>query len=112
MDLRERTIEIAELRDVSLNSSHVFPDFVHCRGELAVTATGDENVRAFACEPLCHRQPDAAIAAGDERDPSFELAHLSAIAASGWRWRSEEHTSELQSHLNLVCRLLLEKKKT
>src|SRR5260370_24453542 len=37
---------------------------------------------------------------------------------SGCRWprratrqrRSEEHTSELQSHLNLVCRLLLEKK--
>src|SRR5207237_10724577 len=27
------------------------------------------------------------------------------------RFRSEEHTSELQSHLNLVCRLLLEKKK-
>src|SRR5260370_16468197 len=27
-------------------------------------------------------------------------------------FRSEEHTSELQSHLNLVCRLLLEKKKT
>src|ERR1039457_1930309 len=30
-----------------------------------------------------------------------------------WRqWRSEEHTSELQSPCNLVCRLLLEKKKT
>src|SRR5260370_21399967 len=31
----------------------------------------------------------------------------------GWLMytRSEEHTSELQSHLNLVCRLLLEKKK-
>src|SRR5690242_3563183 len=28
------------------------------------------------------------------------------------RTRSEEHTSELQSHVNLVCRLLLEKKKT
>src|SRR5260370_13234572 len=28
------------------------------------------------------------------------------------QFRSEEHTSELQSHLNLVCRLLLEKKKT
>ena len=26
-------------------------------------------------------------------------------------WRSEEHTSELQSHYDLVCRLLLEKKK-
>src|SRR5260370_6043068 len=30
---------------------------------------------------------------------------------TGDRERSEEHTSELQSHLNLVCRLLLEKKK-
>src|SRR2546429_1762617 len=29
----------------------------------------------------------------------------------GWRYRSEEHTSELQSRLHLVCRLLLEKKK-
>src|SRR5260370_19016662 len=28
------------------------------------------------------------------------------------RARSEEHTSELQSHLNIVCRLLLEKKNT
>src|SRR5207247_10285716 len=27
------------------------------------------------------------------------------------RWRSEEHTSELQSRVDLVCRLLLEKKK-
>src|SRR5690242_21678220 len=31
------------------------------------------------------------------------------LADSG---RSEEHTSELQSHVNLVCRLLLEKKKS
>src|SRR5438034_8139305 len=30
---------------------------------------------------------------------------------SGRRKRSEEHTSELQSHSDLVCRLLLEKKK-
>src|SRR2546422_6006435 len=29
-----------------------------------------------------------------------------------WEKRSEEHTSELQSRLHLVCRLLLEKKKT
>src|SRR5207237_10366261 len=33
------------------------------------------------------------------------------MAAAGVPIRSEEHTSELQSHLNLVCRLLLEKKK-
>src|SRR5256885_7451878 len=31
--------------------------------------------------------------------------------ACGWAMRSEEHTSELQSPCNLVCRLLLEKKK-
>src|SRR5260370_852051 len=34
--------------------------------------------------------------------------HAAVAPAHG---RSEEHTSELQSHLNLVCRLLLEKKK-
>src|SRR5437762_12093351 len=31
-------------------------------------------------------------------------------SCGGW-WRSEEHTSELQSPMYLVCRLLLEKKK-
>src|SRR5436190_15573378 len=36
-----------------------------------------------------------------------ELDHL----AGGFPSRSEEHTSELQSHSDLVCRLLLEKKK-
>src|SRR5260370_5463816 len=41
-----------------------------------------------------------------ERGGDNELAVLIVAAA-----RSEEHTSELQSHLNLVCRLLLEKKK-
>src|SRR5260370_30353813 len=34
------------------------------------------------------------------------------LALKGPSVRSEEHTSELQSHLNLVCRLLLEKKTT
>src|SRR5260370_15161187 len=33
------------------------------------------------------------------------------LGGRGRTARSEEHTSELQSHLNLVCRLLLEKKK-
>src|SRR5260370_6214846 len=39
-------------------------------------------------------------------------SHTQRAAGIPWRsLRSEEHTSELQSHLNLVCRLLLEKKK-
>src|SRR2546429_2129558 len=37
-----------------------------------------------------------------------ELPHVRISAGAG---RSEEHTSELQSRLHLVCRLLLEKKK-
>src|SRR5260370_27601355 len=37
--------------------------------------------------------------------------HFFASDLAGNGRRSEEHTSELQSHLNLVCRLLLEKKK-
>src|SRR5260370_15835746 len=36
---------------------------------------------------------------------------VEALKATPYPGRSEEHTSELQSHLNLVCRLLLEKKK-
>src|SRR2546426_8687156 len=37
--------------------------------------------------------------------------YLIVAFAVGPAWRSEEHTSELQSPCNLVCRLLLEKKK-
>src|SRR2546430_3975375 len=58
---------------------------------------------------------------GAEFDPQpFHLDEEAArdtifrgLAASGWHTaaRSEEHTSELQSQSNLVCRLLLEKKK-
>src|SRR5258706_3884821 len=42
------------------------------------------------------------------RLPGPAPARMAAAAAAG---RSEEHTSELQSLTNLVCRLLLEKKK-
>src|SRR5260221_10839927 len=36
--------------------------------------------------------------------------HWFPLRARPGGWRSEEHTSELQSHSDLVCRLLLEKK--
>src|SRR5690606_41809341 len=51
------------------------------------------------------------------RDKSCLHRHISALHEWSRRllrvfqWRSEEHTSELQSRENLVCRLLLEKKK-
>src|SRR5690242_21063605 len=40
----------------------------------------------------------------------FLLPGNGHTSSSRPRFRSEEHTSELQSHVNLVCRLLLEKK--
>src|SRR5205807_8306634 len=45
---------------------------------------------------------------GDDRDERI----LQPVAQHDGALRSEEHTSELQSPCNLVCRLLLEKKKT
>src|SRR5690625_5383245 len=42
---------------------------------------------------------------------NFEAEENAAIARDNNDWRSEEHTSELQSRGHLVCRLLLEKKK-
>src|SRR5476649_3081307 len=46
-----------------------------------------------------------------ERARAHEIAHLFRQVEQAQRIRSEEHTSELQSHSDLVCRLLLEKKK-
>src|SRR2546426_8826733 len=47
----------------------------------------------------------------DARQRADLIAYLKAVGALPRVLRSEEHTSELQSPCNLVCRLLLEKKK-
>src|SRR2546427_8395790 len=44
--------------------------------------------------------------------PVVDAGVVAAVVAEWTGIRSEEHTSELQSQSNLVCRLLLEKKKT
>src|SRR2546427_2808186 len=51
------------------------------------------------------------LAAGPAVVPAFRQRN-EVIAAVLRQQRSEEHTSELQSQSNLVCRLLLEKKNT
>src|SRR5438477_5896544 len=49
---------------------------------------------------------------GDLLGPALDVLELLELLALHLVvHRSEEHTSELQSHVNLVCRLLLEKKK-
>src|SRR5260370_20798308 len=58
-------------------------------GRLAAHDSADHTARSWLCSPWARGK-----------------------APENTQWsRSEEHTSELQSHLNLVCRLLLEKKK-
>src|SRR6266850_7151837 len=68
-----------------------------------------------------HRPMPAAARAGQGKRRPGSILRLGAMSEcpttlrgtmAGWRARSEEHTSELQSPCNLVCRLLLEKKKT
>src|SRR5215469_18861229 len=53
------------------------------------------------------------ISSGMESVPVLEVSHFRRFAVLDLfgRLRSEEHTSELQSRRDLVCRLLLEKKK-
>src|SRR5256885_8721320 len=68
-----------------------------------------------------HQTPDAmalhsqllvALAEGGLFGGAFFLVFGAGLLRAIARARSEEHTSELQSPCNLVCRLLLEKKKT
>src|SRR5260370_3390757 len=64
---------------------------------------------------LCLQTAHVAVGASPNRLLSVSLEATWKAASnetdSNLFGRSEEHTSELQSHLNLVCRLLLEKKK-
>src|SRR5260370_32631362 len=67
------------------------------------------NFRALAADDDARTRGadnDAQLVAG-----TLDVDRAHARRQAAHHYRSEEHTSELQSHLNLVCRLLLEKKK-
>src|SRR2546422_7925747 len=61
-------------------------------------------------DPEQRREPDRVLAL-TRNDVRVRPALPAAHRPHSHRERSEEHTSELQSRLHLVCRLLLEKKK-
>src|SRR2546430_10312700 len=83
--------------------STLFPYTTLFRSNLAGTKSSRKNVAKH-------------LGRARSKSSSKTCASLPACCASrpaSRRWRrSEEHTSELQSQSNLVCRLLLEKKKT
>src|SRR6266436_835740 len=74
-----------ETEDWRIQNSHSQP---HVRFSTCFLRGADRHRLVIA--GTCRHQPAAVVSPG---------------------WRSEEHTSELQSRLHLVCRLLLEKKK-
>src|SRR2546427_5240254 len=78
--------------------SKVIAVFVHLR-------LYENSAHSARCGPRC---PDRRTAL---RPPPFVRDPQTRWSAPTPRRRSEEHTSELQSQSNLVCRLLLEKKK-
>src|SRR5260370_21918047 len=82
--------------------STLFPYTTLFRSGLALALAGDLVV---AAESARFTMAYSKIGATPDGSSTYWLPRLVGVR------RSEEHTSELQSHLNLVCRLLLEKKK-
>src|SRR5438132_9703718 len=92
------------------------------RGALREPQPGDFRSRSSAPPSLFAGQCIFGAGQRCPKSPGRSLAATIEAAAPQWRYvnpndpseldlRSEEHTSELQSHSDLVCRLLLEKKK-
>src|SRR5437016_7862348 len=92
-DLRERQISQERWKDSEMSEA----DF----RKMVVEMPDEQMVLA------CCVRPEGG---GDHVPRDLGLAAVQ-VAESAEEWRSEEHTSELQSLTNLVCRLLLEKKK-
>src|SRR5690242_20806120 len=86
--------------------STLFPYTTLFRSFLGRTGTNVRNVLDYARGLDCVLLLDEFDSIAKRRDDPIELGELKRLVT-----RSEEHTSELQSHVNLVCRLLLEKKK-
>src|SRR2546422_1559936 len=80
--------------ETTCTGSHITSGFIFPSG-----STTGQNASSYCTTLVQLHQPGAEDSRGHDLDNQEEGAH-----------RSEEHTSELQSRLHLVCRLLLEKK--
>src|SRR5688572_30921244 len=93
MDVEPVDVTGSSFRGAPLNENGLAGTYENVRGSAS---------RSTGRPPTKGRGPSRGV-------PTF--FDLSDMAASQSGLRSEEHTSELQSQSNLVCRLLLEKKK-
>src|SRR5260221_7947918 len=90
--------------------STLFPYTTLFRSPLALTLEGRRNNSVFVVVGHAETADHAVVLALDGRH-DLASGHGALIVHAAPVLRSEEHTSELQSHSDLVCRLLLEKKK-
>src|SRR6266540_2042785 len=109
--LGQSVAESSSTASVAVRSaSSISPSFAMCSQPAAAMWPRNE----FGYERRWSSPPEMAVASR----PAPECRTVCSIALPSdeakdvrTRYRSEEHTSELQSHHDLVCRLLLEKKK-
>src|SRR5260370_31355176 len=110
-------LSLAEVHMAPLSNqqfaAYVGIDWADTKHDICLQAAGDFR-REFDCIPHQVARIDEWAKSLQQRfggpvAVALELARGPIVAAL--QKRAEEHTSELQSHLNLVCRLLLEKKK-
>src|SRR5947207_7413267 len=94
-----------------LDESHDMPQESH--SDALVPGRKAEATRETEVDPNPEIQRQWQWSVAEEMLPTADYDRSSKILEEVGRmevWRSEEHTSELQSHSDLVCRLLLEKK--
>src|SRR5690606_40733240 len=100
-------------RSISIRSSSTSGSSEKAAAVSYARVNGEETTASYR-RPSTRRARAATCRRPASLSPALPRPCQAAAALasdSAWRTRSEEHTSELQSRENLVCRLLLEKKK-
>src|SRR5256886_9209689 len=102
-----REIQLAPVPDTDVQEGVTYEVYGGALEGVGESRGSDQQKRARPPEPGVDQPVDQVEV--EVHEPEV-VADAVQRAATEWNDRSEEHTSELQSQSNLVCRLLLEKK--
>src|SRR5258708_19121870 len=91
--------------------STLFPYTTLFRSMFSTAAAQTDFLDSLPLRHISRRSDFRLVSLRGDRPTTLFLCLPVGRMESHYRWRSEEHTSELQSPDHLVCRLLLEKKK-
>src|SRR5690625_1485644 len=117
---RRRPVELIRAERIVIKPSHVNHAACkrYCGAARRVYNAALYQMRQalFSGAPISASQADKVLKQTQRKTyqllPSAGAQRTTQVLGDNWKgWRSEEHTSELQSRGHLVCRLLLEKKK-